>query len=158
MTSQFPSWPTNENAAYQWTGSHNVTQEQTQYGYNYHHIDQRTENPEPSAHPASRDTKADSQPNTTDVYAEITVEAKAMQYGLEYSLDDPSSKIKYMAEGQYGDDSMHTSEPECSQGQAESHHIPYQLEGYQCQSDVHLEREDHVQYVPEEYVHFLRER
>lgn len=44
VTSQLSSPPTNENAAYQWTGTENVTQGQTQYGYSYHHIDHRTEN------------------------------------------------------------------------------------------------------------------
>lgn len=85
-----------------------------------------------------------------------------MQYGseqAEYSLDDPGSKFKYMAEGQFGDDSMRTSELQSSQDQAdESDHVHYQFEGYPCQSGVHLEREDHAQCVPEEYVHFLLER
>ncbi|KAM3610640.1 uncharacterized protein V6R79_006802 [Siganus canaliculatus] len=44
VPSDFSSQRSNENAAYQWTGSLDVTQGQTQYGYNYHHIDQRTEN------------------------------------------------------------------------------------------------------------------
>lgn len=175
VTSQFSSQPTIENASFQWTGSHNVTQGQTQYGYNYHHIDQRTENQ--SAHPACVDTKPNSQPNTTDVYAEFTTGATAMQseqaegyykpgVNAEYSLDDPGSKFKYMAEGQYGDDSnsMCTSELQCSQDQAdgrsqyECDHVHYQFEGHPCQSGVHPEREDHVQYVPEEYVHFHLER
>ncbi|XP_063753199.1 protein prune homolog 2-like isoform X3 [Eleginops maclovinus] len=43
VTSQLSSQPTNENAAYQWTGTETVTQGQTQYGYSYHHIDHRTE-------------------------------------------------------------------------------------------------------------------
>lgn len=177
MTSQFSSQPTNETAAYQWTGSQNVIQGQTQYGYNYHHIDQRTENQ--STHPACVDTKS-SQQSTTDVYAEFTTDTTAIQYGSEQaesyyepgvnaecSLDDPGSKFQYMAESQYRDDSssMCTSELQCSQYQAdgqsqyESDHAHYQFDGQPFyQSDVHPEREDHAQYVPEEYVHFLLDR
>lgn len=174
---QISSQPGNENAAFQWTGSHNDTQGQTQCGYNYHHIDQRTENP--SANPACTDIKPNGRQNTTDVYAEFTTGASAMQYGCpqvesyyqpggnpEYGLDDPGSEFKYMAEGQDGDDSgpMRTAEPQCSQDQVEgqsqfeSDLIQYQFEEDQCKSGVQPEREDHAQYVPEEYVHFLRER
>lgn len=177
VTSQFSSQATNENAALQWTGSHNITQGQTQYGYNYHHIDQRTENQ--SAHLASVDTKPGSQPNTTDVYAEFTTDAAAVQCGSDqvesyyipgvnakYSLDDPGSKFKYMAEVQDGDDSnfICTSELQSSQDQAdgqrlcESDRVQYQFEGHPNQPNVNHERGDHAQYVPEEYVHFLLER
>lgn len=177
MTSQFSSQATNENAALQWTGSHNITQGQTQYGYNYHHIDQRTENQ--SAHLASVDTKPSSQPNTTDVYAEFTTDAAAVQCGSDQvesyyipgvnakcSLDDPGSKFKYMAEGQDGDDSnfICTSEVQSSQDQAdgqslcESDRVQYQFEGHPNQLSVNPERGDHAQYVPEEYVHFLLDR
>nr|XP_046242083.1 uncharacterized protein LOC124057657 [Scatophagus argus] len=176
VTSQFSSQPTNENAAYQWTGSQNVTQGQTQYGYNYHHIDQRTENQ--SAHPACVDTKYDSQQNAADVYAEFTTDATAMQYrseqaesyyepgvNAEYSLDDPGSKFQYIAESQYGDNSVCTSELQCSTDQAEgqSQYEPeyshYQFDDQPFyQSDVRPKREDHARYVPEEYVHFLLER
>ncbi|KAI3372812.1 hypothetical protein L3Q82_023275, partial [Scortum barcoo] len=174
VTSQLSSQPTNENAAYQWTGSQNVSQGQTQYGYNYHHIDQRTENQ--SAHPACVDTKS-SQQSTTDVYAEFTTDATAIRYrseqpksyyepgvSAECSLDDPGSKFQYMPESQYRDDSssMCASELQCSQYQAEgqsqyeTEHAHYQFDGQQFyQSDAHTERGDHAQYVPEEYVHFL---
>lgn len=172
MTSQFSSQATNENAALQWTGIHNITQGQTQYGYNYHHIDQRTENQ--SAHLASVD-KPSSQPNTTDVYVEFTTDAAAVQCGSDqvesyyisginakYSLDDPSSKFKYMAEGQDGDDSnfICTSEQQSSRDQADgqSDQVQYQFEGHPNQPSVNPERGDHAQYVPEEYVHFLLER
>ena len=178
MTSQFSSQPPNENAAYEWTGSQNLTQGQTQYGYNYHHIDQRTENQSP--HPACVDTKSNSQQNTTDVYAEFTTDATAMQYGseqaesyyepgvgAEYSLHNSGSKFQYLTKGLYGDDSdsVHTSELQCSQYQADgqsqyqSDHAHYQFDGLSFyQSDVQPEREDHARYVPEEYVHFLLER
>lgn len=165
--SQFSSQPTNENAAYQWTGSQNAPQGQTQHGYNYHHIDQRTESQ--STHPACVDTKSNIQENTTDVYAEFTTDATAAQYRVnaKYSLDDPGSKSQYGAESQYGDESnsMCTSELQCSQYQAdgqsqyESDHAHYQFDGQASyRSDVHPEREDHARYVPEEYVHFLLER
>ncbi|XP_044051453.1 uncharacterized protein LOC122875889 isoform X4 [Siniperca chuatsi] len=178
VTSQLSFQPTNENAAYQWTGSQNVTQGQTQYGYNYHHIDQRTENQ--SAHPACVDTKSNSQQNTTDVYAEFTTDATAIQHGSEQAKSyyepgvnaecswvDPGSKFQYMAESRYGDDSnsLCASDIQCSQYQAdgqsqyESDHANYQFDGQPFyQSDVHPEREDHARYVPEEYVHFLLER
>ncbi|TMS03466.1 Protein prune-like protein 2 [Larimichthys crocea] len=178
VTSQFSSQPTSENAAYQWMESQNVTQGQTQYGYNYHHIDQRTENQ--SAHSACVDVKSNDQLNTTDVYAEFTTDATAIQYGsdqaesyyeagvnAELSLNDPGSKFQHIAESQYGDDSdsMCTSELQCSQYQAdgqseyESSHAHYQFDGEPLyRSDVHPEREDHARYVPEEYVHFLLER
>lgn len=174
-TSQFSSQATNENAALQW--SHNITQGQTQYGYNYHHIDQRTENQ--SAHLASVDNKPSSQPNTTDVYAEFTTDAAAVQCGSDqvesyyipgvnakYSMDDSGSKFKYMAEGQDGADcnSMCTSELQSSQDQAdgqslcESDRVQFQFEGHPNQPSDSPEREDHTQYVPEEYVHFLLKR
>lgn len=170
MTSQLSSQPTNENAAYQWTGSENVTQGQTQYGYNYHHIDQRTENQ--SAHPACVHAKSYSQQNTTDVYAEFTTEATAEPYGseqaesyyepggnAEYSLDDQASKFQYIAESQYGDDSMCAQYQADDQSQYESDQAHYQFDGQPIyQSHVHPEREDHAQYVPEGYVHFLLSR
>ncbi|XP_039659906.1 uncharacterized protein LOC120561015 isoform X5 [Perca fluviatilis] len=176
VTSQFSSQPT--NAAYQWTESENLTQGQTQYGYNYHHIDQRTENQ--SAHPACLHTKSNSQQNTTDVYAEFTTHPTAIQYGseqaesyyepggnAEYSLDNQGSQFQYMAESQYGDDSnlMCASELQCSQYQAdgqsqyESDHAHYQFDGQPVyQSRVHPKREDHTRYVPEGCVHFFHSR
>ncbi|XP_068559392.1 serine-rich adhesin for platelets-like isoform X3 [Cebidichthys violaceus] len=175
VTSQLSSQPTNKNAAYQWTGSENVTQGQTQYGYNYHHVDQRTEYQ--SAHPACVHTKSNSQQSTTDVYAEFTTDATAIQYGFEQaeryyepggnaecSLDDQGSKFQYIAESQYGDDanSMCASELQCSEYQAdgqnqyESDPAHYQFDGQPFyQSHVHPEREE---YVPEGYVHFLLSR
>ncbi|XP_040898196.1 protein prune homolog 2-like [Toxotes jaculatrix] len=179
VTSQLSSQPTNENPASHWAGGPNVTQGQTQYGYNYHHIDQRTENQ--STHSTCVDTKSNSQQNTTDaVYAEFTTAATAVQYGseqaesyyeagvnAEYNLDAPDTKFQYIAESQYGDDSksMCPSELQCSQYQAEGQcqyetdHAHYQLEGQPFyQSDDHPEREDHARYVPDGYVHFLLSR
>ncbi|XP_044228805.1 uncharacterized protein LOC122996998 isoform X1 [Thunnus albacares] len=175
VTSQLLSQTTDENAAYQWTGSQNVTQGQTQYGYNYHHIDQRTENQSASA--ACADTKSNSQENTTDVYAEFTTDATTVQYRAdqaesyyepgdiaEYSSEDPGSTFQYIAESQYGGDSTSTraSEVQCSQYQAngqsqyETDQGQYQFDGQLFyQSNIHAEREDHARYVPEEYVHFL---
>eukprot|EP00064_Thunnus_orientalis_P006440 superscaffoldBa00000669_g6458 len=178
VTSQLLSQTTDENAAYQWTGSQNVTQGQTQYGYNYHHIDQRTENQSASA--ACADTKSNSQENTTDVYAEFTTDATTVQYRADqaesyyepgdiakYSSEDPGSTFQYIAESQYGGDSTSTraSEVQCSQYQAdgqsqyETDQGQYQFDGQLFyQSNIHAEREDHARYVPEEYVHFLLSR
>ncbi|KAK2837207.1 hypothetical protein Q5P01_014419 [Channa striata] len=177
VTSQQPSQPASENAAYQWTGTETVSQGQTQCGYNYHHIDQRTENQ--SGHSNGGGTKSNSQQNTTDVYAEFTSDATTVQYRLEqadnyyeggfnteFSLDDPNSKN--IAEIHCGDDSssMHASGlQEFPQYEAddrshcETDHAHYQLDGHSFyQSDVQPESEDHAQYVPEGYVHFLLSR
>uniref|UniRef100_UPI0037E888C4 protein prune homolog 2-like isoform X2 n=1 Tax=Semicossyphus pulcher TaxID=241346 RepID=UPI0037E888C4 len=177
-TSQLSSGQTDENAAYQWTGGQNVTQAQTQHGYNYHHIDQRTENQ--SAHSPCVGTKSNCQQNTTDVYAEFTTDATAAHYQSEqaegyyepgvqpeYSTDDPGNKFQYIDKNQCGECSstVCTSELQCSQYQAdsrsqyESDHAHYQLDGQQLdQSGVQPEREDHARYVPEGYVHFLLSR
>lgn len=177
-TSQLLSQTTNENAAYQWTVSQNVTQGQTQYGYNYHHIDQRTENMGASA--ACIDTKSNSQENTTDVYAEFTTDATTTQYDAdqaesyyqpgviaEYNLEDPGAMFQYIGESQCGGDpnSTHAAQVQCPHYQADgqSHHetdqVQYQFnEQLFYQSNIHAEREDHAQYVPEEYVHFLLSR
>nr|XP_019956356.1 PREDICTED: protein prune homolog 2-like isoform X2 [Paralichthys olivaceus] len=171
VTSPLSSQPANENAAYQWTGSHDVSQGQTQYGYNYHHIDQRTEIQ--NTHSTCVETKSNSQWNTTAVYAEFTTDPAAIQCGsdqaesyyetgvnAEYTPDD--SKYQYMAETQYGDDS---SQLQCSQYQTdgqcqyEMDDAQYQLEGQPFyQSDVQPEREDHARYVQEGYVHSLLSR
>ncbi|XP_060894892.1 protein prune homolog 2-like isoform X2 [Labrus mixtus] len=175
VTSQPSSEPTNEDAAYQWTGGQTVTQGQTQHGYNYHHIDQRTEHQ--GALSACVGSKSNIQQNTTDVYAEFTTDATSARCGSaqaegyyehgvdeECSSDDPGNKFKYTAESQYGDGSgsTFTSEVQCSQyqadgqGQYESDHGSYQFDGQPLdQSDVRPKREDHARYVPEGYVHFL---
>lgn len=179
VPSQLSSLLTNESAAYQWTGSQNVTQGQTQYGYNYHHIDQRTENQTTLS--ACGETKSSSQyQNTTDVYAEFTSDATAVQYrseqpehyyeagvNAEYSFDDPDSKFQYVAQSHNIEDpnAMCASELQSSQYQAddqcqyETDHARSQCDGQPFyQSDVHAEREDHARYVPEGYVHFLLSR
>lgn len=175
VPSQFSSQPTIENTASQWTGSHSGTQGQTQYGYNYHYIDQRTENQ--AANQACVDTKPNSQANSMDVYAEFTTNASAMQCGPEqaesyyesgvsadYRMDDQGSR--FMAEGHYGDgsNSMYTSKLQCSQDQpdvqsrCESNHTHCQFAGHLCRSGIHSESGDHAQYVQGEYVHFHLER
>lgn len=178
MTSQLSSQPTNENAAYQWTGSQNTTQGQTQYGYNYHHIDQRTENQ--CTYQACADAKSSRQQNTTDVYAEFTTDATAIQYRSEqsedyfeagvnakYSVDDAGFSRQYVAESQYVGDSSSvcTSELQYSQYQtdSQSQYDPNQgqsqFDGQPFyQSDVQSETEDHAQYVTEGYVNFLLSR
>lgn len=120
------------------------------------------------------DAKPDTQANATDVYAEFTTDAPALQHGCEeaeesfykagadagYSSDDPGSRLKYVAEGQYGDgsDSMFSQGQAEGRGQYERDCDRYQFEGHPCQSGVHPERGDHAQYVPEEYLHFLLKR
>ncbi|KAF0033914.1 hypothetical protein F2P81_013980 [Scophthalmus maximus] len=176
VSSQLSSQPTNENGEYQWTGSHNVTQGQTPYGYNYHHINQRTDNQNTQSTCVA--TKSNSQQHTTDVYAEFTTDASAAQYGpeqdesyyeagvnAEYSLDDPDSKIQNVGEGGDDSNSMCTSQLQSSrfqddgQCQYETDHTPYQFDGQPFyQSDVQPEREDHAQYVPKGFVPFLLSR
>ncbi|XP_067376734.1 uncharacterized protein [Channa argus] len=177
-TSQQLSQPVNENAAYQWTGSQTVSQGQTQYGYNYHHIDQRTENQ--SGHSNEGDGKFNSQQNTTDVYAEFTTDATTVHYrseqaenyyeagfNTEYSLDYPGCKFQNTTEIHYGDDSNSTrvSQLQFPQYEAddrspcETNPAHYQFDGHSFhQPDVQPESEDHAQYVPEGYVHFLLSR
>lgn len=168
-TSQPSPQPANQSAAFQWTASPEVTQGQTQYGYNYHHIDQRTE----SLTSHCLDSKRDGPPDPTDVYAEFTTDASAVHLRCEqqaesfykpaadagYSSDlGPGSKSTYVAEGQcqYGAGSDST----LSQGHAEGHgHCePYQYDGQPSRPEVQPQRGDHAQYVPEEYLHFLLER
>ncbi|KAM9743069.1 uncharacterized protein ACNS7B_010702 isoform 1-T1 [Menidia menidia] len=176
-TTQNVSQPVSGNAAYQWTESQNTTQGQAKYGYNYHHIDQRTENQ--GSYSACADTKSnDCQQNTIDVYAEFTTDASPIAYSprqpdnclaasdnVQYNLDEASFKHQYMAESQCLSDSMRSSELQYSeqQGDGQSHydqeHAHYQCDGQQFyQSDVHPEPEDKARYVPEGYVHFLLSR
>ncbi|XP_029019943.1 uncharacterized protein LOC114863216 isoform X3 [Betta splendens] len=156
------SQPTGDSAARQWTGSQNLTQGQTQYGYNYHHIDQRTENQ--GAGSEGGGTKARGPSNATDVYAEFTSDGTAAQYrsesagnyyeagfNAEYSSGDPGSKFQAAAEIQYGENGLRAAELQYSaDGQ-------YDQQMFH-QSDVQPEREDHARYVPEGYVHFLLSR
>ncbi|KAG7489448.1 hypothetical protein JOB18_012537 [Solea senegalensis] len=166
----------NETAAYQWMETHHVTQGQTQYGYNYHHIDQRTENQ--SMHSACVAVKSGSQRNTTDVYAEFTTDATAVQHesqqaegyyeagvSAEYSSDNPDSKFQYGAESQSRENSSAMYASPCSpyqaddQRQYETVHGDYQHDSQTLyQSAVQTEREDHARYVPEGYVHFTLSR
>ncbi|KAF7652954.1 hypothetical protein LDENG_00089770 [Lucifuga dentata] len=179
VTSQLSFQLPSDDAVHQWTGYQNVTQSQTQYGYNYHHIDQRTENQ--TIHQGCIHTKSSSQQNTTDVYAEFTTVATQLMPAsepagndneagdhVEYSLDDPGARFQYLAKGQYAGDSssLCASELKCSQYQADdqSHYNTdshYQFDGKNFnQSDTYpdSERQDHAQYVPEGYVHFLLSR
>ncbi|XP_061585224.1 protein prune homolog 2-like isoform X2 [Cololabis saira] len=159
VTSQLSSQLTSENPPFHWTGSQNMTQSQTKFGYNYHHIDQRTENQ--YAYQACGDAKSNDQQSTTNVYAEFTTDASAIQYRSEqtenyfeagansqYSLDD--ARFKCPAESQY---SIGIPEVQYSQHGAdgESRYEP---------GDAHVqpETEDHGRYVPEEYAHFLLSR
>ncbi|XP_030593421.1 uncharacterized protein LOC115785741 [Archocentrus centrarchus] len=178
ITSQLSSHQ--ENAAYQWSGQQTVTQGQTQYGYNYHHIDQRTENQ--CTYPAFVETKSDRARQTTDVYAEFTTDATPTKYRYEQTdnyfeaganapncLDDAHFRCQCTAESQYIDastslcssDLQYVQYQADGQGQYESQsdHAHYQSEGQPFyQPDVHTEAEDHARYVPEGYVHFFLSR
>ncbi|XP_034068529.1 uncharacterized protein LOC117543953 isoform X3 [Gymnodraco acuticeps] len=129
VTSQLSSPPTNENAAYQWTGTENVTQGQTQYGYSYHHIDHRTENQ--CAQTACMD----------DHGSEFQYIAES-QYG-----DDSNSMFAYeLQSSQY-------------QADGQSRNETYEFDGQPFyQSNVHPEREDHALYMPEENIYSLPSR
>lgn len=179
VTSQLSSQPAQENAAYQWSEQQTATQAQTQYGYNYHHIDQRTENQ--CTYPAF-ETKSSREQHTTDVYAEFTTDATPAKYRYEQSenyfeagdnapdcLDDARFRCQYTAESQYMgiSASLCTSDLQYSQYRADgqsqyesqSDHAHYQTEGQPFyQPDVHTEAEDHALYVPEGYVHFFLPR
>lgn len=176
ITSQVSSHPAQENATYQWSGQQNTTQGQTQYGYNYHHIDQRTENQ--CTYPAFVESKSSRQQDATDVYAEFTTDATATKYRYEQTencfeagdkspnhLSDTHFRCQDTAESQYivastslcTSDFQYSQYPANSQGQYESQsdHAHYQSEGKPFyQSDVHTETEDHARYVLEGYVHF----
>ncbi|KAM4746047.1 uncharacterized protein FYW61_017203 isoform 2-T2 [Anableps anableps] len=149
--SQLSSQPTNENAASEWAGGLNTSQVQNKYGYNYHHIDQRTENQH--AHPPCVITKPERQQSTSDVYAEFTTDAHAEYFKSEqsenqteanvhHSLDDVHFKCQYIAENTYMDEPMSTSELQHSQNAA----------------GVNPGTEDHARYLSEGYVHFLLSR
>ncbi|KAM6931378.1 uncharacterized protein FYW49_003251 [Xenentodon cancila] len=161
VTSQLSPQLTSENPPFQWTGSQNMTQVQTKFGYNYHHIDQRTENQ--YAYQACGAAKPNDQQSTTNVYAEFTTDASPVQYTSEqtenyfeagpntqYSLDDARFKCQYPAESQY---SVCTSEVQYSQHKADAE-SRYDSEDARVQPET----EDHGRYVPEEYVHFLLSR
>ncbi|CAI5650170.1 unnamed protein product [Oreochromis niloticus] len=176
VTPELSSHPAQENAAYQWSGQQNTTQGQTQYGYNYHHIDQRTENQ--CTYPAFVESKSSRQQDATDVYAEFTTDATATKYRYEQTdnyfeagdkspnrLGDTHFRCQDTAESQYivastslcTSDFQYSQYPANSQGQYESQsdHAHYQSEGKAFyQSDVHTETEDHARYVLEGYVHF----
>lgn len=168
------SQPTCENAAFQSARSPNTTQGQTKYGYNFHHIDQRTENQSTSR--ACAETKSESrQQNATEVYAEFTTDALVKHFacksenqfetGVDQSLDDARGNCQYAAESSYVDDSACTSELQYSEHRADeqSHydagyvHYQYDAEPF-YQSDSHPKTEDHARYVSEEYVHFQLSR
>ncbi|XP_017269258.1 protein prune homolog 2 isoform X3 [Kryptolebias marmoratus] len=174
LTPQLSSQPTGENAAYQSAGTQNTTQGQTKYGYNFHHIDQRTENQ--SASRSCAETKSESQQqNTTEVYAEFTTDALAKHFRSEqsenqfetgvnahHSQDDACVKCQYAAESSYVDESACSSELQYSQHQADeqshydSENVHYQYDGEPFhQSDAHTKTEDHARYVSDGYVHFL---
>ncbi|XP_061623149.1 uncharacterized protein LOC133474957 isoform X3 [Phyllopteryx taeniolatus] len=104
MTSRLLLHRTSQSTTQQWT----TTQGPPHSGYNYHHIDQRTENLE----------GCESTRNISDVYAEFSTQVP------------PADFV----------------------GERESYFKP-------CHSEhKHPDQQDHVQYVPEGYAHFLMSR
>ncbi|XP_038162389.1 uncharacterized protein LOC119797393 isoform X1 [Cyprinodon tularosa] len=124
--SQLSSQPTNENAASEWTGSLNTTQGQSKYGYNYHHIDQRTENQ--CSHPPCMDAKPECQQSASDVYAEFTTSAQTEYLRPKQSqhLDHAHLNYQYFTDNTYVEEPMSTSEFQYSQHEAAGH----SAEGY----------------------------
>ncbi|XP_034025459.1 uncharacterized protein LOC117509960 [Thalassophryne amazonica] len=158
VTSQLSMQSTNDNVTFHWVQSPPATPSHTQSGYNYHHIDQRTEYQ--NTHPATRKSTIH---QNTDVYAEFTSDAAPEQYRSDwagnhdqYNLDVPVSKSHYESDS----NSMCTSEFQCSEYQTDSQRpnetdcTLYQFDGQMFQSDVRAER-DHAQYVPDGYIQFL---
>lgn len=149
---RFPQ-STHLSAAYEWTETYHFSQGQTQHGYNYHHIDQRTEMPA-----ACVETKSTGQQDNTDVYAEFTTTHTGGHAEGCCDLDDPDHRFQYRRERRYGE------EPQCSQyaadgrSQYEAPRVHYSDQETVYQSEILPEREDHARYVPEGYVQFLLSR
>lgn len=148
-------------ASYQWTGSENVPQLQTQYGYNYHHIDQRTEHHSVLSTCVSPKPGGPQQQHTAEVYAEFTSDSASGQSDRYYEHGGNAAygsepEFHYLEQSQYEGDSSHFHQTE---GQYESEHAHYGSEEQQYYpSDVHTARGDHARYVPDGYVHFLLSR
>lgn len=140
MTSAPPPQPTNDNAPYQWAGGQDTSQVQSKYGYNYHHIDQRTENPYSYAYSSCGDPKPDSQQETSHVYAEFTTDPPAVQYTSER----PENYFETGANPQCSPDDTRFKYQTKAEHQHES-----------GRSHAHNEMEDHAQYVSKGYVDVL---
>ncbi|XP_024131502.1 protein prune homolog 2 isoform X1 [Oryzias melastigma] len=140
MTSAPPPQPTNDNAPYQWAGGQDTSQVQSKYGYNYHHIDQRTENPYAYAYSSCGDPKPDSQQETSHVYAEFTTDPPAVQYTSER----PENYFETGANPQCSPDDTRFKYQTKAEHQHES-----------GRSHAHNEMEDHAQYVSKGYVDVL---
>ncbi|XP_028313030.1 uncharacterized protein LOC114469592 isoform X2 [Gouania willdenowi] len=152
-TSQLPTCLTTDNAAHQWTPSQDSTQGQTQYGYNYHHIDQRTENQ--YSYSTSSHSKTNMEPG---VYAEFTTDNPPVRYGAEqtdgyYQAAGPTASCQYVDESR---SAHHQYSQYHSDGgdQLESDQVNYQFNRPSFyQSEGQAER-DRAQYMTEGYVHF----
>uniref|UniRef100_A0A3P9HE07 Prune homolog 2 with BCH domain n=1 Tax=Oryzias latipes TaxID=8090 RepID=A0A3P9HE07_ORYLA len=140
IASALPSQPANDSAPYQWAGGQNTSQVQSNYGYNYHHIDQRTENLYGYAFPSCGDSKPNSQQEPSHVYAEFTSDPPAVQYTSEH----PGNYFETGANSQCNPDDMCFKCPNNVDSQHESVH-----------SHVHHKLEDHAQYVSKGYVDIL---
>ncbi|XP_008416749.1 uncharacterized protein LOC103470240 isoform X1 [Poecilia reticulata] len=143
-TCQPPSQPINENAA----SDPNTSLVQNKYGYNYHHIDQRTENQH--AHPPCAITKPERPQSTSDVYAEFTTDAQAEYFRAEQIENQTGASAHHGLDFrcQYITDDTYVEEPTSSS----------ELQYSQYEAGGNPGTEDRARYVSQGYVHFRLSR
>ncbi|XP_027889864.1 uncharacterized protein LOC114154722 isoform X2 [Xiphophorus couchianus] len=139
-TCQPSSQPINENAA----SDLNASLVQNKYGYNYHHIDQRTENQH--VHPPCAITKPERPPSTSDVYAEFTTDAQAEYFRAEQieNQTGASAHQSLRFKCHYITDNTYVEEPTSSS----------ELQDPQYEAGGNHSTEDRARYVSQGYVHF----
>ncbi|KAM8866662.1 uncharacterized protein ACB058_007471 isoform 1-T1 [Synchiropus picturatus] len=155
----------NDSPAYQWEECPNVPPGHTHHGYNYHHIDQRTE-----MQTVCMDAKCGGLQEPTDVYAEFNTDAASQQYdsaGAEGYYDHDKAQSSFHG-GQHptflhgGEpNAVSASELQSSQFYSGEHILEDSLHdqfnvGHLI--DIPTENEDHARYVPGGYVHFIHSR
>ncbi|KAK7933825.1 hypothetical protein WMY93_004721 [Mugilogobius chulae] len=123
--------------AFQWAEGDGAVPVQTQYGYNYHHIDQRTE------HPSSpkNDGRERGGEREAEVYAEFT--------SVSRSEGHYQPRVIRRTSAAHG--SGHYPEQSAFEGDSEE-------QQQQEQQEEHTGRGDHARYVSDGYVHFLLSR
>ncbi|PWA15871.1 hypothetical protein CCH79_00008988, partial [Gambusia affinis] len=139
-TCQSSSQSINENAA----SAVNTSLVQNKYGYNYHHIDQRTENQH--VHQPCAITKPERPQSTSDVYAEFTTDAQAEYFRAEQveNQTGASAHQSLHFKCQYITDNTHVEGPTSSS----------ELQYSQYEAGGNLGTEDSARYVSQGYVHF----
>ncbi|XP_054905051.1 uncharacterized protein LOC129372072 isoform X2 [Poeciliopsis prolifica] len=143
-TCQPSSQPINENAA----SDLNTSLVQNKYGYNYHHIDQRTENQH--VHPPCALTKPERPQSTSDVYAEFTTNAQPEYFRAEQieNQTGPNAHQSLHFQCRYITDNTHVEEPMSSS----------ELQYSQYEAGGNHGTEDRARYVSQGYVHFRLSR